>query len=90
MITEENWSICQYKSQKLQAFISLCASPSHTENKEFYSVTLTDLEFHEVFQNDFEQLEKAIQFINEKYGHWEFNNLQKSGSDSGCSTCQAH
>lgn len=87
-ISLENWAHCGYSSEKLRAVISLTAVPEDCD-KVLYSVTLTDLDDVEICQWDFPRLEGAVDFINEKYGGWDFYDTgAKSGS--GCDTCHAH
>jgi hypothetical protein len=95
LINTQNWTFSQYKSSKIRAFISLGGEVGPNEEfQELYLVTTTDEEFtKEFFQKPFRELEKAMEFINNRYGHWDFLNLEKapkSSSDSGCSSCAAH
>lgn len=55
-----------------------------------YSVTVLDHEQNEVFQHNFDELDGAISFANDQYQSWDFEQLGKKDSDSGCGTCEAH
>lgn len=91
-ITENNWTFCHFKSLQLKAFISFGADPVEDLSAEpalLYFVTLTDHDDAEVFQSDFEKLDLACDFLNEKYGHWEFINAEEDNGGGGCGTCAA-
>ena len=108
MIDAKNWTYCQYNSLKLKAFISLTGEPSEaldgnshqsSEVKIGYTLTLTDEEFKEIYQETFSDLQMAADAINQKYGHWNLLNLldgtvngikENSSKDEGCDSCQAH
>lgn len=89
-ITSENWNYSHYTATKLLCSIFLGAN----ENSDLiYSVTVTDLDHKEIFQEDFLELTEAVSFINSRYSHWDFvDKTQKpiSDSDSGCGSCAAH
>lgn len=87
LITKENWSFSGRKTKNLQVFITFGASPENI-NECLYFVTLMDPEFQELFQQEFNNLEDAISFMNHKYEKWEF--VDRSTSSEGQSTCSAH
>jgi hypothetical protein len=91
-VTAENWNFCQYKSDELKAFISLGASPDILDNKFTYFVTVLDEHNNELQQDEFDDINAACHFINNKYSQiWDFNNLSvKESSGSGCGSCVAH
>ena len=91
-MTKENWNYCFYKTKDLKAFISMGAHPIDYPDEEIrliYYVTLSDFLHKEVFQKEFLYLNSAIEFIQKKYGHWEFESLKQS-KKTGCESCSAH
>ncbi|MAX65413.1 MAG: hypothetical protein QF441_16375 [Bacteriovoracaceae bacterium] len=87
-----NWNTAQYISEKYKAIIGLAASPQ-TANELIYVVTVIDQNHNEVFTKDFNTLELACTYINNKYADlWEFKDLSvaPANSEGGCSTCVAH
>jgi len=83
-----NWNYSYFKNGNLRIQIYMGAD---LENDELYFVTSTDLEAkHEFFQQEFQILSDAIQYINERYSHFDFipGNPIKDGS--GCDSCSAH
>jgi hypothetical protein len=93
-ITQENWTSTHYSSEPLRAFISMGAEPVETEaglqEVEFqYLVTMTDKDYMELYQSAHKTLEEALHVINEKYGHWDFQDAGTTSGD-GCSSCAAH
>ena len=91
-VTEDNWTYCHFKSLQLKAFISFGADPSNVSDGEpalIYFVTLTDHDDAEVFQSDFDELNEACDFLNEKYGHWDFIDAEVDNGGGGCGTCAA-
>ncbi len=92
-VGQENWTHTGYKSIDLQALITIGAKPGEDTSAEpiiQYFVTLLDLDLNEVFQQGFNELEEALEFINERYGHWDFADREKSSKTSGCDSCAAH
>ncbi len=61
-------------------------SMSPEEQTMVYWVSVLKEEFEEVFQKEFEGLGLALQWINEKYSHWDFVDTTKA-QDSGCDSC---
>lgn len=91
MITEENWTYCQYKSNDLTAFISFGASPDILDDSFQYYVTILDAHNNEVFQQEFPSIGAACQNINQKYaGLWDLHDSLRPKKEGGCSTCIAH
>jgi hypothetical protein len=93
-ITNDNWTSTHYASEPLRAFVSLGAEPVETpeglQEVEFqYLVTMTDKDYMELYQSSHKTLEEALQVINEKYGHWDFQDAGTKNGD-GCSSCAAH
>ncbi len=94
-INENNWTYTQYQSKPLRAFVSLGAIPVEDINGALevqyqYLVTMTDEDYIELFQSTHLSLNEAIKVINEKYGHWDFNETNSKNSGDGCSSCAAH
>ena len=85
----DNWTHCFYKTQKLKAFISLGGIPRNQDTL-LYFVTVTDFSNKEVFQKPFEELNDAVFFIKNRYGHWEFEDMNKKSEGGGCGSCAAH
>lgn len=81
-----NWNTTVYKSLDLKAFISIGADPIKPENL-LYLVNLTDEHHLEYFQQEFQKLEDACAFINDRWSDWEEVDL---ATGSGCGTCSAH
>ncbi len=86
-INPMNWNTAFYKLSNLKAFISLGADPAKPD-EVLYLVSLTDLEHQEHFQQEFNNLDRACAYINQRWGEWELSDLADSGS--GCGTCAAH
>ncbi|MBT3584179.1 MAG: hypothetical protein HN509_04695 [Halobacteriovoraceae bacterium] len=78
----DNWTFCHFKSLQLKAFICIGGEPD--TDHPIYSVTTTDEDEQEFFQKDFDQLQSAVEFINGRYGAWEFVDAQNK---SGCDSC---
>ncbi len=90
LISADNWTFTGFKSSDLLAFIHLAAEPTQTKVKLVYCVTLLKNSEEEVFQLEFNNLNEAIDAINERYQHWEFINRGQRLSDGGCGSCSAH
>lgn len=87
-LTIKNWNYSHFNSEHFKALISIVGEESEGEVLLKYCPTVLNEEEIEVFQKDFDSLEEAIDFANNKYGHWSFTDpTQKEG---GCSTCEAH
>ncbi len=83
-----NWNYAYYATEKQKALISLVGNNSKTGDVEFmYCPTVLDEENHELFQAEFLSLSEAINFMNERYSHW---NFMEKASSSGCGSCEAH
>ncbi|GAB4019416.1 MAG: hypothetical protein Fur0010_21390 [Bdellovibrio sp.] len=93
MITAQNWQVSFYRNdhQGALAFISCGAEPSTSgEIKELFFVTMTNFDRdQEFFQQTFDNLEKAVNGINQKYSHWNFVD-PSTPNLSGCGSCEAH
>jgi hypothetical protein len=88
-----NWSTSFYKTPKLKAFISFAAIPDQDTVKSFYAVTISDHDNLEIYQEDYSDLARALDILNERYKHWEFVEMgqaNKSAHGDGCSSCAAH
>ncbi len=86
LITSENWTHTYFKSLKLKAFISF-GGDHEQEGTFLYYVTCTDHDHQEIFQTSHSLLEEALALINEKYGHWPYEDALNK---DGCSSCGAH
>ncbi|MDH5582052.1 MAG: hypothetical protein OEY33_09105 [Bdellovibrionales bacterium] len=83
-----NWNYSYYKNGNLRVQIYMGAD---LENDELYFVTSTDLEAkHEFYQQEFQVLSDAIQYINERFSHFDFIAGKEVKDDGGCGTCTAH
>lgn len=92
LINSDNWTFCHYASANLKAIISFGASPESTSDELEYYVTVIDEEGKDVFQKDFNSLDSACSYINNRYQKiWKFVDATvKTVDASGCSTCVAH
>lgn len=85
-----NWNYAFYATEKQKALISLVGVSVDAETNEvsyLYCPTVLNDENHELFQTEFESLDKAIKFMNSTYSHWDF---MEKPSSSGCGSCEAH
>ncbi len=91
-INTENWSYSHYFSEPLRAFVSLGATPIEDpdEVKLQYLVTLTDKDYTELFQSAHDELEIALEILNEKYGNWQLLDAINNAQGDGCTSCAAH
>lgn len=91
-ITSENWTSSHFYSAPLRAFVSLGASPIENSNEVEiqYLVTLTDKDYQELYQSVHQDLNVAIELLNEKYGHWKLQDAAINNGGDGCSSCAAH
>lgn len=83
-----NWNYSYFNSEFFKAMISFVAEENDQEIRYIYSPTVLDKNEVEIFQTDFNSLDKAIEFMNDRYGHWSF--IDPLAKTDGCSTCQAH
>lgn len=92
-LSPSNWNFCSYNSSTIKAFISIGGTPEGEENDQLcYFVNSTSEDFtKQYFQQEFKTIDKALEFINKRYGHWDFvdASIQKD-SESGCGSCEAH
>ncbi len=92
-IHHSNWTTSYLKNEDLKAFVSLVAEPSEDFQSvvNFYSVTLTNRDGEELFQELFLQLETALNELETKYSDWKLVEMAKTLSEGeGCSSCAAH
>ena len=91
-INPENWTYTSYSDDELNAFVSFGSDPDILSDKFIYFATILDSEQNEVFQKEFETIEAACSYLNNKYsGTWKFiNKLGANKNSGGCSTCVAH
>jgi hypothetical protein len=91
-INTDNWTSAHFYSAPLRAFVSLGAAPvENSDEVEIqYLVTLTDKDYQELFQSIHQDLNIAIDLLNEKYGHWELQDALIKTDGDGCSSCAAH
>lgn len=91
-ITTDNWTSAHFYSAPLRAFVSLGAAPLQDSNdvEIQYLVTLTDKDYQELFQSIHTELPKALEVLNEKYGHWDLQDANNKTDGDGCSSCAAH
>lgn len=91
IINNENWTHSHYKAKNLKAMITFGASPEILDDSFLYFATVLDEEHNEVHQSEFDNLDAACHFINNKYlDTWEFVDAQAPKKEGGCSTCVAH
>ena len=88
-ITLQNWNHCGLQTKHLRAFVGIGAVPGQESPSLIYCVTLGDNDFSEIQQWDFNTLEQALEFINGRYGEWDFYDLGQ-GEGGGCGSCSAH
>lgn len=82
-----NWNFSHYFTGPLKAMVS-CGVDHHEKINEqtmVYWVSVIKDEFTEVYQSEFQVLGEAINFINQKYGHWSFKDTTQL--DAGCGSC---
>jgi hypothetical protein len=87
MFTTNNWTHSNYNCADKKALISIGAD---LKANFLYFVSILDTENKEIDQSEFEELGKAVQFINSKYGHWLYTDLEAALDSGGCSSCEAH
>ncbi len=92
-VNKDNWNHTFYNNNQLKAFISIGANVDEKEAYEpqiIYFVTVTDMEDQkQYFQRQFCDLNSALEFLQNRYGLWNFKDL-KSNNLGGCSSCSAH
>lgn len=91
-IHQDNWTTARFQGPETLAFIALGAKPSKSGEAELvWSLTVTDLEYQEIFQQSYSSLELALEQINKKYSHWTLTDAGlKIRDGDGCSSCHAH
>jgi hypothetical protein len=91
-VTAENFMVARYQTPDRLAFVSFGADSSTNDDQPqwLYSVTITDHDYKEFFQEDFVELENALDQLNKKYRHWDLIIAGEKKSGDGCSSCHAH
>ena len=83
MITEQNWNYSYFQKNHEKAFVSIGADPE--EEDILYFVTIAQGEnLEELFSQEFIRIEHAVDFINEKYGHWSYIDPLSSSTCHSC------
>ena len=92
MFSRDNWSYSCFKNSSLQIILSLGGAYEENSNKAVieYFVTVLEDGQSEVFQRNFQDLDEAIDFINDRYNGWKFEEVKDKSSDGGCGSCEAH
>ena len=88
-INERNWRTTRFSQNDLLAFIALGAVPAENETKIVYTVNVTNSDYEEISEQIFENLDQAIESINQRFAQWELNSLAQK-SEGGCDSCAAH
>lgn len=90
-ITIENWSYARYQGPQTLSMINMGAAPTPCGGAQIlYYLTLTDLDYKEIYQQEFTELEQALSAINKKYSHWPLLLEGAPRQGDGCSSCHAH
>jgi len=91
-IHQANWTSHHFASKQIKASVFLGAIPlaDNLAAEILYIVTLTDLENTELLTKDFRELDHALEYLNEYYGHWDLSESKTSKEGDGCSSCDAH
>jgi len=90
-ITPDNWTFTNYTDGELVAIITFGASSEILDDNFIYYVTLLDQDNNEIFQKEFNTIDAACLYANDKYQKiWDFENKLKPAKAGGCSTCIAH
>ena len=97
-INELNWTFCQYTHKECRALI-------HSGGELDVNGQYCDLYYVNVLKNDaedgtsiqelqqsiFSTLHEALEYINNKFHHWKFDNQLAEKKDlGGCGSCVAH
>ena len=90
MINEENWTYCSYETGENQVNIAMGGELNY--NNEYLEVFFVNKFNGELLlhQDICSSIFDACNLINNKYGHWDFNDKTNKEKSSGCSSCQAH
>jgi hypothetical protein len=86
-VTAENFMVARYQTPDRLAFISFGAN---NKAQWLYSLTVTDHDYQELFQEDYFDLDLALEQLNKKYRHWDLIIAGEKKSGDGCSSCHAH
>ena len=87
MFNCQNWTHSNYNCADKKALISIGAD---LEANFLYFVSILDPDNKEIKQDEFKELNEAVQFINSQYGHWMYTDLEANLDSGGCSSCEAH
>ena len=91
LIDSENWSYARLQNGAYSIGIFIGADEaSLNEGGYIYYLTLLENEEKEIFQKEFHSLFDAINFANNKYHDWKFQDLRTATSGEGCGSCSAH
>lgn len=91
-VTPDNWSHTHYQFENLRAIISFGANWDESDEL-IYFVTVLDEDDQEVFQEQFQTLSEACEYINNRYqNEWPIIDLlnPKNSKEGGCASCVAH
>ena len=94
IISENNFRTCYFAQGDLKAFVSMGAEP-HAEIPgeiiDLFFATLARDQHGDIEQECFEELQLALNWVNSRFGHWDFTDMAKKvATKSGCSSCVAH
>ncbi len=90
-INTENWTYSRLVNGSYSIGIYIGADEASIENGNYiYYLTLLENDEKEVFQKEFHSLFDAINFANNKYYDWQFQDLRIAKSSEGCGSCSAH
>lgn len=94
-VTKDNWSHTHYSFENLRALITFGANWDDKLGKSsdlLYFVTVIDEDDHEVFQKQFQILNDACDYINNRYqNEWPIVDLANlKNKEGGCASCVAH
>ncbi|MCY4644285.1 MAG: hypothetical protein OXB88_06660 [Bacteriovoracales bacterium] len=86
---KDNWDHCHYATGPLKCILSLGGDESgQAPTSPLFFVTVLKDDAHEVFQKQFSREEKALNFMNERYGHWDLIDTQAPlEEEGGCGSC---
>ena len=90
MITQENWTHCNYKAGDYSA--SLSTGGELNQENEYLELFFVNKYHGEdlLHQEAFHSIDSALNAINTNFDHWDFEDKKIVENSSGCSTCQAH
>jgi len=90
MITQENWTHCNYKVGDYS--VSLSTGGDINKENEYLELFFVNKYYGEdlLHQEAFYSLNSALNSINTNFEHWDFEDKGIVENSSGCSSCQAH